>query len=98
MTYLESAQIVARVVAEVAGTIQTCGIQQLSHEERSGMSDYLYVRNCLISTAYNACRSFPGFNLSRNEFFQDVNIAVAAREEEYARLSKAEDLMCAAVL
>ena len=73
MDSLESGRIVKRVISEVAGTISTNGIQELSHEERGGMSDYLYVRDCLVMTAYNAVRALPGFNMTVNEFYRAVD-------------------------
>jgi hypothetical protein len=72
MTYLETSKITARVVAEVAGTIATNGIHELPRELRAGTSTFIYVKNCLISTAYNALRAMPGFNYSYSEFFADV--------------------------
>ena len=75
MTYLETSRITQRVIAEVAGTITTNGIQELSHEERGGVSAFGYVRQCLISTAYNSLRALPGFNYSFGEFFRAVEAA-----------------------
>jgi hypothetical protein len=72
MTYLEANRIVNRVIAEVSGTVKTKGITELSHELRGGMSDYQYVVNCLVSTAYNAVRAMPGFDLSYAEFHSRV--------------------------
>lgn len=72
MTFLETTQIVSRIIKEVAGTIATNGIQELAKEERAGMSSFLYVRNCLVATAYNSARSYPGFSHSYNEFFNAV--------------------------
>lgn len=77
MTALETTRIVNRVIAEVAGTISTNGIQELSHEERGGVSAFGYVRSCLIATAYNAVRALPNFNLSLNGFSNDVLNQVA---------------------
>jgi hypothetical protein len=72
MTALRTSRIVARVIKEVAGTISTNGIQELSKEERGGVSQFGYVRVCLMSTAYNAVRAMPGFNLSYNDFCNDI--------------------------
>lgn len=68
--------IVNRVISEVAGTIATNGIQELSSEERGGISTRGYVCVCLKSTAYNAVRSMPGFDMSYGEFCRDVDAAV----------------------
>jgi hypothetical protein len=68
MNHLEASKIIDRVIAEVAGTIRTNGIQELDHAQRGGMSDYLYVVDCLVATAYNAVRALPGFALSYGEF------------------------------
>ena len=68
MNHLEASKIIDRVIAEVAGTIRTNGIQELDHEQRGGMSTYLYVVDCLVATAYNAVRALPGFALSYGEF------------------------------
>ena len=73
MNSLESGRIVKRVISEAAGTISTNGIQELSREERGGVSDYLYVRDCLVMTAYNAVRALPGFNMTVNEFYRAVD-------------------------
>jgi hypothetical protein len=59
-----------RIISEVAGTIATNWIQELSHEARGGVSDYDYVCNCLISTAYNASRTTH--DLSYGEFWDRV--------------------------
>jgi hypothetical protein len=72
MTALRTSKIVARVILEVAGTISTNGIQELSRVERAGSSEYLYVRNCLIATAYNTARSYPNFNMSMSAFHEAV--------------------------
>lgn len=64
--------IAKRVVNEVAGTIATNGIQYLDKTERGGVSEYGYVRACLINTAYNALRSMDGFDYSINEFHKLV--------------------------
>jgi hypothetical protein len=61
---------VNRIISEVAGTIATNGIQELSHEERGGISEYDYVHNCLVSTAYNASRTMH--DLSYGEFWDRV--------------------------
>jgi hypothetical protein len=66
--YAHTTQVVNRIIDEVAGTIRTNGIQELDHEQRGGMSTYLYVVDCLVATAYNACRALPGFALSYGEF------------------------------
>lgn len=68
MNHLEASKIIDRVIAEVSGTIRTNGIQELDHAQRGGMSDYLYVVDCLVATAYNAVRALPGFALSYGEF------------------------------
>jgi len=64
--------VIKRVIAEVAGTIATNGIQELSREERGGVSTFGYVRNCIIATAYNALRDRDDFNMSYAEFFRAV--------------------------
>ena len=61
MNSLEANRIVVRVINEVAGTAQTNGIRELGS-----------IYNCLVSTAYNAVRSLPGFSYSYNEFFAAV--------------------------
>lgn len=66
--YAHTTQVVNRIIDEVAGTIRTNGIQELDHEQRGGMSTYLYVVDCLVATAYNAVRALPGFALSYGEF------------------------------
>jgi hypothetical protein len=66
--YAHTTQVVNRIIDEVAGTIRTNGIQELDHEQRGGMSTYLYVVDCLVATAYNVCRALPGFALSYGEF------------------------------
>lgn len=74
--------IVNRVISEVAGTIATIatiatnGIQELSAEERGGISTRGYVCVCLKSTAYNAVRSMHGFDMSYGEFCRYVDAAV----------------------
>ena len=60
MTHLDTSKITARVIREVAGTIATNGIQELDKTERGGVSQFGYVRACLMSTAYNALRAMPG--------------------------------------
>ena len=80
MTYLDTSKIVARVIAEVSGTIATNGIQELSREERGGVSTFGYVRNCLIATAYNAVRALPGFNMSYGEFSRQVEAQITVDE------------------
>jgi hypothetical protein len=77
MNALEANRIVKRVISEVAGTIVTNGIWELSHVERGGVSEFGYVQGCLISTAYNAVRALPGFNHSYSEFFTAVEAEVA---------------------
>jgi hypothetical protein len=47
-------RIVNRVISEVAGTIQTNGIWELSR--MGAVSSFTYVSNCIIATAYNALR------------------------------------------
>jgi len=76
MTYQHTSGVSARVISEVAGTIATNGIQELSHFENGGVSTFGYVRNCLISTAYNAIRAMDGFDLSYGEFFDRVESEV----------------------
>ena len=78
MNALQAGQIIKRVISEVAGTIATNGIQELSHEEQGGVSSFGYVRNCLISTAYKSVRALPGFNYSYGEFFREVEGEVSA--------------------
>lgn len=51
--------VVKRVIMEVAGTIATNGIHDLDKTERGGVSQFGYVRACLMSTAYNALRAMP---------------------------------------
>ena len=70
--------VVNRVIMEVAGTISTNGIQELSAEDRGGISTRGYVCVCLKSTAYNAVRSMPNFNMSYGEFCRSVDSAVEA--------------------
>lgn len=89
MTYAQTSLIVDRIVAEVAGTIATNGIQELSKEERGGMSSFLYVRNCLVATAYNSARSYPGFSHSYSEFFDAVMAQVDTRKPVYDAWGKA---------
>lgn len=72
MNNLDTNKIVNRVISEVGGTIATHGIQVLNHEERGGVSEFGYVRACLVSTAYNSVRAMPGFSYSYNGFFQAV--------------------------
>ena len=72
MIALHTSKVVNRVIAEVAGTISTNGIQELSKEECGGVSAFGYVRSCLIATAYNAVRAMPGFNSTYNQFANDV--------------------------
>jgi hypothetical protein len=60
MTHLDTSKITARVIREVAGTIATNGIQDLNKTETGGVSQFGYVRACLMSTAYNALRAMPG--------------------------------------
>jgi len=60
MTHLDTSKITARVIREVAGTIATNGIQELDKTERGGVSQFGYVRACLMATAYNALRAMPG--------------------------------------
>lgn len=69
---MNTTSIVKRVIAEVAGTIGTNGIQELSKVEQGGVSSFGYVRACLMATAYNAVRSYPGFDMSYNEFCNSV--------------------------
>ncbi len=69
---METNRIVSRVISEVAGTISTNGIQELSKEERGGVSQFGYVRSCLIATAYNAVRALPEFSYSYSEFWNEV--------------------------
>lgn len=68
--------IVRRVICEVAGTIATNGIQELSRD--GSMSSYTYVTSCIIGTAYNALRAFDGFSYSFNEFCKAVDETLAA--------------------
>ena len=82
MTYLETSKIVTRVISETAGTIATNGIHELPREMVGGTSTFIYVRNCIISTAYNAVRALPGFSYSYSEFWNDVvNDAALLRSE-----------------
>ena len=60
MTHLDTSKITARIIREVAGTIATNGIQELDKTERGGVSQFGYVRACLMATAYNALRAMPG--------------------------------------
>lgn len=81
-----------RIISEVAGTISTNGIQELSKEERGGVSDYSYVRDCIIASVYNAIRSFPGFSMSFGEFTRAVEHEVhnsrgAQRKETLTKLA-----------
>ncbi len=69
-------QVVIRVIAEVAATIATDGIQQLSSVERCGISDRGYVEVCLKATAYNSVRSMPEFDMSYGEFGKAVDTTV----------------------
>ena len=64
--------VVKRVIMEVAGTIATNGIQDLDKTERGGVSQFGYVRACLMSTAYNALRAMPNFGDSYNAFCNAV--------------------------
>ena len=89
MDYAQGHKIVARIIAEVAGTIATNGIQELSKELRGGTSSYLYVQNCLVATAYNAARSYPGFNHSYCEFHNQVMAQVDTRKPVYDAWGKA---------
>lgn len=73
MDYLDTNRVVKRVISEVGGTIATNGIQELSREERGGISTFGYVRTCLYATAYNAVRAMPGFDMSYNEFCMAVD-------------------------
>jgi hypothetical protein len=68
--------IVNRVIQEVAGTIATNSIQELSAEERGGISTRGYVCVCLKSTAHNAVRSMPEFDMSYGEFCRQVDNTV----------------------
>ena len=36
------------------------------------MSQFGYVRSCLVATAYNACRALPHFNHTYTEFWNAV--------------------------
>ena len=67
-----TAEVVKRVILEVAGTIATNGIQDLDKTERGGVSQFGYVRACLMSTAYNALRAMPNFGDSYNAFCNAV--------------------------
>ena len=82
MNSLESGRIVKRVISEVAGTISTNGIQELSREERGGVSQFGYVYSCLIATAYNACRALPHFNHTYTEFWNAVETETLPLMEE----------------
>ena len=85
MTQLQASRITSRVIAEVAGTIATNGIQELDHTERGGVSTFGYVRNCLIATAYNSVRALPGFNFSYSDFWNLVEaVGVDQRNRAYA--------------
>lgn len=68
--------IVNRVISEVAGTIATNGIQELSNEMRGGVSTRLYVCVCLKSTAYNSIRALPHFDMSYGDFCRAVDSTV----------------------
>ncbi len=70
--------VVNRVIQEVAGTIATKGIQELSSEERGGISTRGYVCVCLKATAYNSVRSMPGFDMSYGDFGRAVDSTVDA--------------------
>jgi hypothetical protein len=67
--------IVKRVAREVASTLATNGFRELNHTEYGGVSDYGYIRTCLIATAYNALRAMDGFGYSLNEFHRMVEDA-----------------------
>jgi hypothetical protein len=64
----DTSAVINRVILEVAGTIATNGIQDLDKTERGGVSEFGYVRACLMSTAYNALRAMPNFNESYRKF------------------------------
>lgn len=72
MTLLGTNRIVNRVISEVGGTIATNGIQELNHEESGGVSQFGYVRACLVATAYNSVRAMQGFDYSYEAFFKAV--------------------------
>lgn len=73
-----ASKVIDRVIAEVAGTLLTNGIRELDSTERGGMSDRIYVRSCIVGTAYNAVRAYPGFAMSYNEFWRAVETAEKA--------------------
>ena len=81
MTALETTRIVKRVISEVARTISTNGIQELSREELGG-DQFGYVYSCLIATAYNACRALPHFNHTYTEFWNAVETETLPLMEE----------------
>lgn len=72
MNHLDTNRVVNRVISEVGGTIATNGIQDLNKQESGGVSQFGYVRACLVSTAYNSVRAMPGFNYSFDAFFKAV--------------------------
>lgn len=72
MPYQHTVEVTKRVILEVAGTIATNGIQDLDKTERGGVSQFGYVRACLMSTAYNALRAMPGFDESYGSFCKAV--------------------------
>lgn len=72
----DTSAVVRRVILEVAGTIATNGIQELSRD--GDMSQFGYVRACLMSTAYNALRAMPGFSESYGGFCNAILAQVDA--------------------
>lgn len=82
MVMADTAAVIRRVVMEVAGTIATNGIQELSRD--GAMCQFDYVRSCLIATAYNSLRAMPGFSESYGEFWDAV---IAQVEKDLAWVS-----------
>ena len=64
------------IILEVAGVIATNGIQDLDKTERGGMSQFGYVRTCLMSTAFKSAAHVPGFSMSYGDFCAAVLAAV----------------------
>ena len=65
-----TSQVIDRVILEVAGTIATNGIQELSRD--GDMNQFSYVRACLMATAYNSLRAMPSFSISYGAFCEGV--------------------------
>ena len=60
------------MIDRAAAIIATNGIQELSHEIRGGMSDFIYVRGALIEIAYHQLDTADKLKMNESEFYDEV--------------------------